>query len=85
MAARLRKLPPLAWAAIAAGALGYVLTFYVRSELWPWVGVLLMLLAPFLAIAAVARSRRPLTAVVAVIAVIPLAVLVWAVSHWLAA
>ena len=76
-------LPRLAWAAIAVGAVGYILTFYVRSELWPWVGALLMLFAPLLAIAAVARSRRPLTAVVAVVAVIPLAVFVWAVWHWL--
>ncbi len=83
MGAGSRRLPRLAWGAIAAGAVGYVLTFYVRSELWPWVGVLLMLLAPLLAIAGIARSRRPLTAVVAVVAVIPLAVLVWAVSHWL--
>ena len=72
-------MPRLALAAIAVGAAGYVLTFYVRSELWPWVGVLLMLLAPLLAIAAIARSRRPLAAVLAVVAVIPLAVLVWAV------
>jgi hypothetical protein len=79
MVAGLRRLPRLAWAAIAAGAVGYVLTFYVRSELWPWIGVLLMLLAPLLAVAAMARSRRPLTFVVAVVAVIPLAVLVWAV------
>ena len=72
-------MPRLALAAIAVGAAGYVLTFYVRSELWPWVGVLLMLLAPLLAIAAIARSRGPLAAVLAVVAVIPLAVLVWAV------
>jgi hypothetical protein len=83
MGAGFRRLPRSAWAAIAVGAVGYVLTFYVRSELWPWVGVLLMLLAPLLAIAAIARSRRPLTAVVAVVTVIPLAVFVWAVSHWL--
>ena len=57
MAARLRKLPPLAWAAIAAGALGYVLTFYVRSELWPWVGVLLMLL-PFTAAFSYADGQK---------------------------
>jgi len=79
------RLPPLAWAAIAVGAVGYVLTFYVRSELWPWVGGLLMLLAPPLAIAAVARSRRPLTTGMAAVAVIPLAVFVWAVWHWLTA
>ena len=30
-----------------------------------------------------ARSRRPLTAVVAVVAAVPLAILVWAVWHWL--
>ena len=72
-------MPRLALAAIAVGAAGYVLTFYVRSELWPWVGVLLMVFAPLLAIAAIARSRRPLAAVLAVVAVIPLAVLVWAV------
>jgi hypothetical protein len=83
MGAGFRRLPRLASAAIAVGAAGYVLTFYVRSELWPWGGVLLMLLAPLLAVAAMARSRRPLTFVVAVVAVIPLAVLVWAVWHWL--
>ena len=53
MVAGLRRLPRLAWAAIAAGVVGYVLTFYVRSELWPWIGVLLMLLAPLLAVAAI--------------------------------
>ena len=41
MGAGFRRLPRLALAAIAVGAAGYVLTFYVRSELWPWVGVLL--------------------------------------------
>lgn len=80
---RRRTLPALGWAALAAGAVGYVLTFYVRSELWPWVGVLLMLLAPLLAVGTIALSRRPLTAVVAVVAAVPLAILVWAVWHWL--
>ncbi len=83
MDSRRRTLPALGWAALATGAVGYVLTFYVRSELWPWVGMVLMLLAPLLAVGAIARSRRPLTAVVAVLAAVPLAILVWAVWHWL--
>ncbi len=83
MEPRRPPLPTLGWAALAAGAVGYVLTFYVRSELWPFVGAVLMLLAPVLAVGAIARSRRPLTAVVTVVAVIPLAILVWAVLHWL--
>ena len=41
------------------GLVGYVLTFYVRSAVWPWVGALLMLLAPFLAVAAVRRFAAP--------------------------
>ena len=78
MIAGLRRLPRLAWAAIAVGAVGYVLTFYVRSELWPWVGAALMLLAPFLAVAAIAVSPRRLTTVVALVAVVPLAAFIWA-------
>ena len=73
----------LGCAAVTAGVIGYVLTFYVMSAVWPLVGVLLMLVAAFLAVAAVVRSRRRLTIVLAVAAMIPLAVFVFAVAYWL--
>jgi hypothetical protein len=60
-----------------------VLLFYVRDPVLPLVGALLMLLAAALAVAAVVRSPRPLTAALAGLAVLPLAVFVWAVMHWL--
>ena len=69
---------PLALAALVAGLVGYVLTFYVRSAFWPWVGAVLMLLAPFLAVAAIAASPRRLTTIVALLAVVPLAAFIWA-------
>jgi len=70
---------PVAVAAVAAGLIGYVLVFYVRSAVWPWVGALLLLLTPVLAIAAIAASPRRGTTVVALLGVVPLAAFVWAV------
>ena len=70
---------PLAVAALAAGLIGYVLTFYVRSAVWPWIGAVLMLLTPFLAVAAIAASPRRVTTVLALVAVVPLAAFIWAI------
>ena len=78
MRERLRP-SPLALAALAAGLVGYVLTFYVRSAVWPWIGAMLLLLTPFLAVAAIAASPRRLTTVIALLAVVPLAAFIWAV------
>src|SRR5262245_60223372 len=77
-----QRIPMLVLSACAAGVTGYVLLFYVRSATWPWVGLLLMLLAALLAVVAIARSRRPVGVVLAVLGVVPLAVLVWAVVRF---
>ena len=77
------RLPVLALTAIAVGATGYVLTFYVRDAVLPLVGVLLMLVAAVLGLAAIFRSTRRWVTALGVIAALPLVILVWAVVHWL--
>ena len=77
------RLAVLALAAFAVGATGYVLTFYVRDPVLPLVGVVLMLLAAVLGLAAILGSTRPRMRVLGVMAVLPLAIFVWAVVHWL--
>ncbi len=76
--------PPtfLALAALACGFSGYVLFFYVRSPLLPWLGLVLMLAAVPLGIAAIASSRRRLAKVLGMLAILPFAILMWAIEHW---
>ena len=64
----------------ARGRLGRVRPDVLRtSAVWPWIGAMLLLLTPFLAVAAIAASPRRLTTVIALLAVVPLAAFIWAV------
>lgn len=72
----------LAGAAFACGLSGYVLFFYVRSPLLPWLGLVLMLSAVPLGIVAVALSRRRLATVLGLLSIVPFAAFIWAVEHW---
>jgi hypothetical protein len=82
MVSRLREVSLLAWLALAARAVGYVLTFCVRPHVWPWVGLLLMIAALLLGLAAIVWSPRRTNTVVALLAAIPFAIVVWAFWTW---
>ncbi len=75
MAEAPREVHWLAWAAVASGVLGLVLTFS-GVDPWPYVGAALICLAPILAICAFVRSRRFTTGLVVVLALVPLGLLI---------
>jgi hypothetical protein len=60
-----------AWLALILGAVGLLLIFSLPPDPWPYLGLVLVVAAPLVALVAIFRSRRPATFLVLLIALVP--------------